>query len=454
MKVKLKETTKYESNDLNVFKESYAIVNYWDSEGTQQEKIFNGATPKIVESKVKRLADKYEIINIHQVSADLKDNQYLDSLGDGILRLDYNSNTFKESDDINNIINSVASLINNIKDSKEFPKDKNILDFKNILDRDIKRWLDANNNPDEHSTEFNNLWLEIYRYSQRGKNLITESDKFIQLASKSVPDSDGFTTDYTLYKDKVNNKYVCVFGDKDRYKPEDEDYDFETDYEDEAKEWFNEYKGFEEAEGTQVTDIAKKEDYPHFKKGKKLNEMDTWVDPRSKENGWTVKILDVIPDEKGNAVAKVELFDKDGKSCGEDTTFINRQKVKIGETYPAYIDGLMAMPRVKGVPDFTYDEIKGKGKELYESYNYFGTDTGNSRDNKSHEEHVYTLYDCFGEVDNFKTKEDAEKYIKDHKDDDLYTDPEYGCTNGPEFHIEEYDIDVMNKVIHLPDDLA
>lgn len=97
----------------------------------------------------------------------------------------------------------------------------------------------------------------------------------------------------------------------------------------------------------------------------KLNELDTWVDPRSRVDGWTVKILDVSPDEKGNAVAKVELFDKQGKSCGEDTTFINRKKVKIGETYPAYIDGIMAMPRVKGVPDFTYDEIKGKGKELY-----------------------------------------------------------------------------------------
>ena len=70
-----------------------------------------------------------------------------------------------------------------------------------------------------------------------------------------------------------------------------------------------------------------------------LNEIDTWVDPRSKQDGWKVKVLDVIPDEYGGAtVASVELFDKSGKSHGEETIFIHRQKVKIGETYNAYID--------------------------------------------------------------------------------------------------------------------
>lgn len=129
----------------------------------------------------------------------------------------------------------------------------------------------------------------------------------------------------------------------------------------------------EESEATQPKDIAKKEEYkelvtPTFKVGKKisLEEMDTWVDPRSKVTGWKVKILDVFPDEKGNAVAKVETFGPDGESQGEETIYINRKKVKIGETYDAYIDGIMAMPRVKGVDDFDYNEIKGKGKELYQ----------------------------------------------------------------------------------------
>ena len=94
-----------------------------------------------------------------------------------------------------------------------------------------------------------------------------------------------------------------------------------------------------------------------------------------------------------------------------------------------------------------------KGKKLKEAYNYIGTDTGNpGRNDKSHIEHIYTVYDCFGEVETFKTKEDAENYINDHKDDDIYSE-EYGCSNGPEFRIDEDDIEVMNKKIIVKDDL-
>lgn len=96
-----------------------------------------------------------------------------------------------------------------------------------------------------------------------------------------------------------------------------------------------------------------------------------------------------------------------------------------------------------------------KDRFLNESYNYIGTDTGEAgRSDKSHMEHTFTVYDCFGEVETFKSKEEAEKYIEEHKDDDLYTDPEYGCENGPEFRIEEDDIEVNNKKIVVKDDLA
>lgn len=94
------------------------------------------------------------------------------------------------------------------------------------------------------------------------------------------------------------------------------------------------------------------------------------------------------------------------------------------------------------------------GSKLKEAYNYIGIDTGeHGRNDKSHMEHIYTLYDCFGEVDTFKTEEEAEQYIEDHKDDEMYTN-EYGCTDGPEFRIEEDDIEVMNKKIIVHDDLV
>lgn len=74
-----------------------------------------------------------------------------------------------------------------------------------------------------------------------------------ELASKHVPDSDGFLTDYTLYQytpDDGDVIYFCVFGDKDMYRPistDDIDYaDFETENYDEAVEWFESYRGFED----------------------------------------------------------------------------------------------------------------------------------------------------------------------------------------------------------------
>lgn len=67
---------------------------------------------------------------------------------------------------------------------------------------------------------------------------------FSEIASKSVPDSDGFSTDYTMYLDTNTGEYVFVFGDKDVYSPADGNFDWQCETEEEAWEWFNSYKGF------------------------------------------------------------------------------------------------------------------------------------------------------------------------------------------------------------------
>lgn len=87
--------------------ESYAIVEYYDKDGNQQEKVINGTNIKAVENKVKRIADKYEVKEIRQASADLSDNEYLNSLGDGVLRSDYNNSTFEESNLKESIVDSI-----------------------------------------------------------------------------------------------------------------------------------------------------------------------------------------------------------------------------------------------------------------------------------------------------------------------------------------------------------
>lgn len=68
-----------------------------------------------------------------------------------------------------------------------------------------------------------------------------------ELASKSVEDSDGFNTDYTLYTN--GETYICMFGDKDMYEPDAAYADYETESEQDAWDWFNSYSGFADEEG-------------------------------------------------------------------------------------------------------------------------------------------------------------------------------------------------------------
>ena len=109
---------------------------------------------------------------------------------------------------------------------------------------------------------------------------LRESDEmmttYLTVDSKSVPDSDGFMTDYTWYvrirctydewyrwlksrsgynthslgdiPDEYIDGYVFVFGDSDLYTPEDGEYDFECESYEEAAEWFEDYRGFEDDE--------------------------------------------------------------------------------------------------------------------------------------------------------------------------------------------------------------
>lgn len=74
-----------------------------------------------------------------------------------------------------------------------------------------------------------------------------EHTHYVELATKSVLDSDGFMTEYTMYRDTFTGKYVFVFGDKEAYTPENSDWDWTCDTEVEALEWYSNYKGFEES---------------------------------------------------------------------------------------------------------------------------------------------------------------------------------------------------------------
>lgn len=75
----------------------------------------------------------------------------------------------------------------------------------------------------------------------------TEEDTgWRELQSKMVPDSDGFMTDYTLYEStspENSCQYICMFGDRDVYKPDEGYADMTFDDLGEAEDWFYSYEG-------------------------------------------------------------------------------------------------------------------------------------------------------------------------------------------------------------------
>lgn len=73
-------------------------------------------------------------------------------------------------------------------------------------------------------------------------------EKYTEIRSKSVLDSGGFTTDYTMYRDNRTGTYFFMFGDKDLYDPDPAYADWECETKEEADEWFDSYNGFDEDE--------------------------------------------------------------------------------------------------------------------------------------------------------------------------------------------------------------
>ena len=95
-----------------------------------------------------------------------------------------------------------------------------------------------------------------------------DSGEWELLDTKRVLDSNGFFTDYSLYYSILKDLYVCVFGDRDFYRPEDEYYDVEFETENEAYEWFENY------EGPGEEDFEEYEEYEEYDEGDGLEEYD------------------------------------------------------------------------------------------------------------------------------------------------------------------------------------
>ena len=73
-----------------------------------------------------------------------------------------------------------------------------------------------------------------------------DDDRYEYIQSKTVTDYDGFNTDYTMYYDALNEKFIMIFGDSDLYTPDNTEPDAEFDDEDTAYEWFDNFTGIDD----------------------------------------------------------------------------------------------------------------------------------------------------------------------------------------------------------------
>ena len=105
-----------------------------------------------------------------------------------------------------------------------------------------------------------------------------DEDRYEMIKTKTVLDADGFTTDYTLYYDAFDEKYITIFGDRDFYSPEDTYSDAEFDTREEALEWFDSYTGFEDEDFDEC--IHKEVYLPSFNENHK--ETDPYAERRGK----------------------------------------------------------------------------------------------------------------------------------------------------------------------------
>lgn len=82
---------------------------------------------------------------------------------------------------------------------------------------------------------------------------VDKDDRYEFIDQKSVQDSDGFYTDYTLYYDKETDNWFCMFGDDELYEPDPAYADMEFEGNEEAaREWFDSYTGFAEEEDEDI----------------------------------------------------------------------------------------------------------------------------------------------------------------------------------------------------------
>lgn len=145
-----------------------------------------------------------------------------------------------------------------------------------------------------------------------------DTSKWYFMNTKKVFDSDGFLTDYTWYSD--GNTHIMIFGDKEIYEPDINYADFVTNDEDEAKDWFDFYNGFEDELDSYIEPITEE----------KLIKFDIeYTDRESGEEG----LKDTIKG-KNQADAISRYFSNPKNVSNEITKIYRKDKEELNEVAP------------------------------------------------------------------------------------------------------------------------
>jgi hypothetical protein len=228
-------------------------------------------------------------------------------------------------------LDTVTKALNNLQ---VWNKNKNKALSKwagDMIDKVSKRF--ENRKDESYHAKYRNHILEDYDIDF-DEITIPEDERYKFIKSKTVLDSDGFQTEYTMYYDWEDDKYIFIFGDSDLYDPTNTYADYECDSEREANEWFADYEGFEyglDESLEESEDIDKKEPYGRY-----------MVLIKPYKNMFQLNYLDNLFDKSNYC-----FFDKDGY-VDTDYTGISKslfdkiynKDMKPSKAYEVYTDGL------------------------------------------------------------------------------------------------------------------
>lgn len=181
-----------------------------------------------------------------------------------------------------------------------------------------------------------------------------DPERYEEIKSKQVLDSDGFYNDYTMYYDKVNNSYVFVFGDIDLYEGT---IDHEEENKEAAEEWFDGFDGFEELGESKKTEAVDTEE--------KAKEVKDKVEQDIQNQG-TENLVDTTEELYDKLKKEIYAY---AKQQGLDLEKLRKQGIEL-ETIADTIDNVVGDMVSKTVIEY----MDTTGKDIMWDFNISNND--------------------------------------------------------------------------------